>query len=357
MLHQIQVDMVVKEQLVSQLECAEQEYINMRAQYEQKLADMQDALITLQQERNAAIKRAQNASTGVSTRDKNSILAELKTRYEHKMKRLIQEIGELRRKYNEATQSNTTSRDRNETILKSMRAQIEQLKSEKMQMMKRMKDEAKRVREMTEHNQREIQNLRRKEKSAQEQKKPIYKYISGRQTLTMMDDWIVNRNNLQEEKNELLEEREKIITSEVGNELGGDVQALDDKIEMITSEIAYINAKIHSLQSSIAAKQEEKSAENSKESEDKSRKNSIKSSKIEKKLSFILLYELYNIIAKFTLIAITNAKGNRKENIKEKYREKENFNQQKHHSSVASVSSGYPGGVEDREASELKVQA
>uniref|UniRef100_U9SM56 Uncharacterized protein n=1 Tax=Rhizophagus irregularis (strain DAOM 181602 / DAOM 197198 / MUCL 43194) TaxID=747089 RepID=U9SM56_RHIID len=40
-----------------------------------------------------------------------------------------------------------------------------------MQMMKRMKDEAKRVREMTEHNQREIQNLRRKGKSAQEQKK------------------------------------------------------------------------------------------------------------------------------------------------------------------------------------------
>ncbi|PKY25833.1 hypothetical protein RhiirB3_511994 [Rhizophagus irregularis] len=28
-----------------------------------------------------------------------------------------------------------------------------------------------------------------------------------------MDDWIVKRNNLQEEKNELLEEREKIITT------------------------------------------------------------------------------------------------------------------------------------------------
>ncbi|RGB28120.1 hypothetical protein C1646_746004 [Rhizophagus diaphanus] len=105
----------------------------------------------------------------------------------------------------------------------------------------------------------------------------------------MMDEWIVKRNNLQG-KNELLEEREKIITSEVGNELGRDAQALDDKIEMITSEIvyinakiemitseiAYINAKIHSLQSNIAAEQGEKSAENSKESKDKSRKNSIK---------------------------------------------------------------------------------
>ncbi|PKY39871.1 kinesin-domain-containing protein [Rhizophagus irregularis] len=369
MLHQIQADIAVKEQLVSQLERAEQEYTYMRAQYEQKLADMQEALITLQQERNAAVKRAQNASTGISIRDKNSILTELKGRYEHKMKRLIQEIGELRQKYNETTQSNTTSKNQNETMLKSMRAQIEQLKSEKMRAMKRMKDEAERVREMTERNQREIQTLRRKEKSAQEQKKrfertsemqkimlekrqkevlqtnsklksvmallkrtttpksitkairnhkrqsisnntedgkesrrssddlspiydevfasgydkkklldeAIYKYISGRQTLTMMDDWIVRRNNLQEEKNELLEEREKIITSEIGNELGGDAQALDDKIEMITSEISYITAKIHSLQSSIAAEQEEKAAENSKESEDKSRKNSIKS--------------------------------------------------------------------------------
>ncbi|CAB5377761.1 unnamed protein product [Rhizophagus irregularis] len=380
MLHQIQTDMAVKEQLVSQLERAEQEYTYMRAQYEQKLADMQEALITLQQERNAAVKRAQNANTGISTRDKNSILAELKARYEHKMKRLIQEIGEIRRKYNETIQSNATSKNQNETMLKSMRAQIEQLKSGKMRMMKRMKDEAERVREMTERNQREIQNLRREEKSVQEQKKrfertsemqkimlekrqkevlqtniklksvmnllkrtttpksitkafrnhkrnqsssndedrkesrrstddfspiydevfasgydkkklldeAIYKYISGRQTLVLMDECIVKRNNLQEEKVELLEEREKIITSEIGNELGGDAQALDDKIEMITSEIAYINAKIHSLQSSIVAEQEEKSAENSKESEDKSRKNSIKSSKIEKKHSFII---------------------------------------------------------------------
>ncbi|GBC24959.2 P-loop containing nucleoside triphosphate hydrolase protein [Rhizophagus irregularis DAOM 181602=DAOM 197198] len=376
MLHQIQADIAVKEQLVSQLERAEQEYTYMRAQYEQKLADMQEALIILQQERNVAVKRAQNANTGVSTRDKNPILAELKARFEHKMKRLIQEIGELRRKYNEATQSNTTSKNQNETMLKIMRAQIEQLKSEKMRAMKRMKDEAERAREMTERNKREIQNLRRKEKSARVQKKrfertserqkimlekrrkeflqtnsklksvmsllkrittpksiikairnhkrqsisnntedgketrrssddlspiydevfasgydkkklldeAIYKYISGRQTLAMVDEWIVKRNNLQVEKNELLEEREKIIPSEIGNELGGDaqaVQALDDMIEVTSSEIAYINSKIHSLHISIAAEQEENckqeesnhDCENNKEARDKPQKN------------------------------------------------------------------------------------
>ncbi|CAG8774946.1 33157_t:CDS:2, partial [Racocetra persica] len=107
------------------------------------------------------------------TRDKNSILAELKARYEHKMKRLIQEIGELRRKYNEASQSNAATKNQNEVALKSMRAQIEQLKGEKLRMIKLMKERDYRVREMTERTQRELQNLRRKEKSAQEQKKRL----------------------------------------------------------------------------------------------------------------------------------------------------------------------------------------
>ncbi|CAG8489476.1 20594_t:CDS:2 [Gigaspora margarita] len=173
MLHQIQADIAVKEQLVTQLERAEQEFTYMRAEYEQRLAHMQETLITLQRERDTALKRAAHSSTGVSTRDKNSILAELKARYEHKMKKLIQEIGELRRKYNEATQVNATAKSQNESTLKSMRAQIEQLKAEKMRMIKHMKERDYRVREMTERSQREIQNLRRKEKSAQEQKKRL----------------------------------------------------------------------------------------------------------------------------------------------------------------------------------------
>ncbi|CAG8673638.1 13425_t:CDS:2, partial [Ambispora leptoticha] len=166
-------DIAVKEQLVTQLERAEQEFTYMRAEYEQRLAHMQETLITLQRERDAALKRAANAGTGVSTRDKNSILAELKARYEHKMKRLIQEIGELRRKYNDATQSNAATKNQNEVALKSMRAQIEQLKGEKLRMVKLMKERNDRVREMTERTQRELQNLRRKEKSAQEQKKRL----------------------------------------------------------------------------------------------------------------------------------------------------------------------------------------
>jgi hypothetical protein len=56
-LREIRTCITVIEQLISQLELAEQEYTNMRDQYEQKLADMQEEI-------DAAAQRAQNASTG-----------------------------------------------------------------------------------------------------------------------------------------------------------------------------------------------------------------------------------------------------------------------------------------------------
>ncbi|CAG8441535.1 13398_t:CDS:2 [Acaulospora colombiana] len=168
MLHQIRSDIAVKEQLVNQLEKVEAEFTYMRAEYEQRLAQMQENLIALQHERDAAVKRAASAGTGISTRDKHSILVELKARYEHKMKHLIQEIGDLRRKYNEATQMNTTAKSQNETMIKSLKAQIEQLKADKMRIIKRMKEDSDRFREAIERNQIEIQTLRRKEKNSQE---------------------------------------------------------------------------------------------------------------------------------------------------------------------------------------------
>ncbi|CAJ0837022.1 14812_t:CDS:10, partial [Entrophospora sp. SA101] len=402
MLHRIQADIAVKEQLVAQLERAEQEFTFMRAQYEQQLAQMQENLINMQRERNSAVKRTQNSSTGVSTRDKSSILAELKARYEHKMKRLIQEIGDLRRKYNEATQKSNVEKNQNETMLRSMRSQVEHLKNEKLRLIKRMKSETEKIREMTERNEREVQSLRRKEKAAQEQRKrleksnemqklmlekrqkevllttgklksvmtllkrtstpksiakafrntkrgkitsgsagnngndeevkvssdtarrtsddlvlieeevfasgkekkkqldeAIYKYITGRQSLALMDELIQKRDALVAEKHVLLCEREKTITAENSdnNSDNGNNQDLDDRIEVINSEVTYMNARIRALQSEAARtaaagteKQRRRSSVEKVNNDDKSpstppRKNS---GKPEKKLSFTL---------------------------------------------------------------------
>ena len=116
----------------------------------------------------------------------------------------------------------------------------------------------------------------------------------------MMDELICRRQKLQEEKKELFEEREKIIAGECENELDGDAQALNDKIEMIDSEINYVSARIRGLQSEAArgtTEQEDKSnrdGETSKDTGDKPRKNS-KTGKIEKKLSFSTPETSYDI--------------------------------------------------------------
>ncbi|POG81975.1 hypothetical protein GLOIN_2v1501311, partial [Rhizophagus irregularis DAOM 181602=DAOM 197198] len=198
-------------------------------------------------------------------------------------------------------------------MLKNMRAQIEQLKSEKSRMIKRMND----VREMTERNQREIQNLRRKKKAAQERmnrlertsemqkimlekrrKKVLQTNEKLKSVMALLKRTTTPKliakafrdhsapNNCEDGKeprrssddlspiyDEVFASERINSTCEIGNELRGYAQALDDKIEIITSEIACINAEIHSLQSSIAADQEE---------------NYIKTDKAEKKLPFIL---------------------------------------------------------------------
>ncbi|CAG8437150.1 4216_t:CDS:2 [Diversispora eburnea] len=173
MLHQIQSDIAVKEQLVNQLEHAEQEFTYMRSEYEQRLRDMQENLIGLQRERDTAVKRATNNGVGISKRDSQSLLLEMKVRYEHKMKQLIQEIGTYRRKYNEATQACANMKNQNEAMIKSLKAQIEQLKAEKVRILEKTKEAAKGVREMLQSNRQEVQELRRREKSMQESNKKL----------------------------------------------------------------------------------------------------------------------------------------------------------------------------------------
>ncbi|RHZ55274.1 hypothetical protein Glove_417g31 [Diversispora epigaea] len=173
-LTRIQSDIAVKEQLVNQLEHTEQEFTYMRSEYEQRLKDMEEDLIGLRRERDTAVKRASNG-VDISKHDCQPLLLEMKVRYEHKMIQLIQEIGTYRRKYNEATQACANMKNQNEAMIKSLKAQIEQLKADKVRILKKTKEAAKGVREMLQLNRREVQKSRRREKSMQESNKKLQK--------------------------------------------------------------------------------------------------------------------------------------------------------------------------------------
>ncbi|RUP42749.1 hypothetical protein BC936DRAFT_138140, partial [Jimgerdemannia flammicorona] len=351
MLHQIQADIAVKEELVAQLERSELEYTYMRAQYEERLNMLQEHLIDVQKQRDLALRRA-----GFTIRPESSIhlkekvghqAVEVKHLYEAKMKRLLAEIQDLRRKYTQTNSAMQMTRNQNESLLRGLRVNVESLKLEKKRMLKRMKEEAERVREQALVNERVIAALRRKEAAAIEARKRLerehelqrqalkkrseevvhsnaqlkhlmavmkrmtmsnlanknggalvasprsgrrssplrnsqqqqqeevnkppvhvralrkkqlldramYQYISARQAVTEMEQLLKRREDLSQEKTELLVEREHAISGDMERcELAGEIfdpnqpQHMDERIELITAEVTYLNARIRALQ-------------------------------------------------------------------------------------------------------------
>ncbi|CAG8438739.1 7862_t:CDS:2 [Ambispora gerdemannii] len=205
MLHQIQADIEVKEQLVSQLERAEEEFTAMRIHYdnritamnqyyEEQIIAMRDNIVSLERERDAALKRGGGGS--ISTRDKASVIQEMKMHYEHKLKKLSIELLDLNKKYHASNHAHQLTKSQNDSAVKSMKGQLEQLKAEKIRMGKSFKDDADKIREMTERKDREIENLRRKEKVAQKERKRIERaHESQRLVLEKRNREVLQINN------------------------------------------------------------------------------------------------------------------------------------------------------------------
>lgn len=124
MLHKIQNDITMKEDLVGQLEKSQQEYSVMREKYEQKLKLLHENLQAVQYERDLALKRMKNPN------DKNDpAQAKLKIKYEERTKKLTKEIDELKRKFMETSKAMSANRTQNENLIKNMRQNIDSLKS------------------------------------------------------------------------------------------------------------------------------------------------------------------------------------------------------------------------------------
>ncbi|KAG0169428.1 Kinesin-like protein kif21b [Apophysomyces sp. BC1015] len=175
LIQQIQDDIHVKEELVSQLERSETEYDEMRLQFRQKLYSLKEEITTTQYERDQAMRRssyAQSKDTAVVQREKQQ-LSERCYAYEVEIKRLMSQLANLRRKYSQTTAAVQSSRNQNETMLRTLRVNVEALKVEKRRMIKRMRSEAERVKEQLTAHEREIQQLRRKQAHDAETKRRL----------------------------------------------------------------------------------------------------------------------------------------------------------------------------------------
>ncbi|KAG0351319.1 Kinesin-like protein kif21b [Podila minutissima] len=161
MLSEVQSGIAIKEELVQQLEKAEAEYHHMRNQYEEEIRMMEEHIREAEMER----ERERNLNNDVSGK------------YETKIKQLMAELSDLQHKYAEVSKIANEKRSLAEGQLRTLRVAVETLKAEKQRMIKRMKEDAERIKEMNAANDREIQALRRSEKAALDGRKKAEREI------------------------------------------------------------------------------------------------------------------------------------------------------------------------------------
>ncbi|KAI9306627.1 hypothetical protein BJ944DRAFT_45116 [Cunninghamella echinulata] len=203
MLHQIQSDIRVKEELVSHLEKSETEYNFMRRKFDEKINDLESKLANLQKEKNDTIARTKSgfASANATSDNGNQLrekqqLIEIRHAYENKMKNLLNEIQDLRRKYSQTTMTMQATRNQNDTLLRSLRVNVETLKMEKKRMVKRMKQEAERVREQMTLQDRKIHQLQRLNAEANQARKRLEReHEAQKLTLKRRNEEVLMNNN------------------------------------------------------------------------------------------------------------------------------------------------------------------
>ncbi|KAG0028064.1 Kinesin-like protein kif21b, partial [Podila clonocystis] len=169
MLSEVQSGIAIKEELVHQLEKAEAEYHHMRNQYEDEIRMMEERIREAEMER----ERERNHNNEASGKLPGSI----KVKYETKIKQLMAELSDLQHKYAEVSKIANEKRSLAEGQLRTLRVAVETLKAEKQRMIKRMKEDAERIKEMNAANDREIQALRRSEKAALDGRKKAEREI------------------------------------------------------------------------------------------------------------------------------------------------------------------------------------
>ncbi|KAF9095949.1 Kinesin-like protein kif21b [Mortierella sp. AD031] len=174
MLNEVQSGIAIKEELVHQLERAE--------------ADMK--------KRSAQWRRGSEMLNTIASARK-LIPGSVKVKYETKIKQLMAELSDLQHKYQEVSKVANEKRTQTENQLRTLRVAVETLKAEKQRMIKRMKEDAEKIKEMNAANDREIQALRRSEKAALDgRKKAEMEVQQHQQRATAMLHRNSNNNNM-----------------------------------------------------------------------------------------------------------------------------------------------------------------
>ncbi|KAG1460530.1 hypothetical protein G6F56_005928 [Rhizopus delemar] len=180
MLHQSQADFLVKRELVGQLEKSEDLYTQMRSSYESKLNELKQHLLEIEKQRDVALKRNPKSPTPTGERPQSGLklrenkqAQELRLEYEVKLKHLIAENQELRKKNTHLTQTSRTARVKADSIICQLQQDIETLTIQKKRLNRNLKIEMDSAKEASIVYEREIHQLKRKEAAALDAKNKL----------------------------------------------------------------------------------------------------------------------------------------------------------------------------------------
>lgn len=193
MLHQVQADLLVKNELVGQLEKTEDEYAQLKSSYEDQLNELQEHLLELQRERDLALRKAgkkpvptatvtTTAAVGGGLREARQV-DEVRRLYELKLKKLTTENQELKRKYTQMNHTLQAAHTKAEAYVSKLRAEIETLKREKKQLQKSVKTQTDKNREAASQYERQIQIFKRKEATLNEAIKKEKEAVEAREQM------------------------------------------------------------------------------------------------------------------------------------------------------------------------------
>ncbi|KAI9313450.1 hypothetical protein BX666DRAFT_1844893, partial [Dichotomocladium elegans] len=186
MLHQAQADLLVKQELVGQLEKSEDEFAQMQSSYVDKLVELQEHLQEAEKERDDALEKSHrppqpppsaapvptSQASGLGLREARQA-DEVRRAYEAKVKKLTTENTELKRKYTQTNHTLQTAKAKAEQYIQKLRADAEALRTEKKAMIKAHKAELDKLREAAKDHEHQAHALKRREAVLLDAKKKL----------------------------------------------------------------------------------------------------------------------------------------------------------------------------------------
>lgn len=171
---QIQNDMNIKEELIVQIEKGQQEFLDMRRKYEERLRLLRENVSVVQRERDEALK-------AVSTPKEDS--RSIRIKYEDKIKRMGREINDLKSRLSDVNRESGSRSAANEQLVRNLRAAVQTAKAEKGRLQAKLDEVTVRLREDCDGQDGEMKELRLRERKATEQAKKYKKAYEFQKTL------------------------------------------------------------------------------------------------------------------------------------------------------------------------------